>query len=160
MWVIMSKGQNLIAYHEKRKVIEKYFDKIRNQCDGDFYVITKLKTKQIKKIRDYYDYYLLRYGDFYVPAAYYCMIEDDYDNILYEYNYVIDIIQRIIEIEDLTDKERKNLVNTAVIIKTLMQNEKTKEPDMNELKRRKLDIEMNKLGYDNAFMKDLNSNEF
>ena len=62
-------GKDLIAFHEDKEVIELYCDIIENY-HGTVLTIAKIKKKKCKKIKEFNDLYLVRYGEIYIQQGY------------------------------------------------------------------------------------------
>ena len=116
-------ADKLVAYHDKKKIVRTYYEALKKTKDSDKFTLVKCKKKHLKKIPEYYEYYLIRLGNNYIPAMYYEFAKDDFDTMICEYKYVIEILSRVFEFGDMSDSERHNVKKTIITIQELLDNE-------------------------------------
>ena len=120
-------NHKIIGIHENKDVIKKFK---RNFDNEDSYII-KLK-KKIRKNKSYYDLFLVRYKDLYIPYELYETFKDTEENRLYDLIYVKDILFRLMEEYSLSDKENKSISKVISIIIKLI--EKPEDIDFSTIK--------------------------
>ena len=89
----------IIGYHEKKKVASQYYYSLKSLNDGGNYKLVKFHKSLLKKIPNYYDYNLVRFGRNYIPSMYYGIAKADLDTVICEYKFTIDILSRVFELE-------------------------------------------------------------
>ena len=108
-------NNKLIAYHEDIDVVGKFVEKQNN----DKIQIVKIKKKKKKKILDDVDcqeLYLVQYGDEYVPYEYYDTLKGITDQYSYDLLYCKNILYRLLEDGDRSEKEMKAIFKTISIL--------------------------------------------
>ena len=110
-----STEEKLIGYHEKKKVASQYYYSLRTLDDGYKYKLVKCKKKELQKISDYEDHYLIRFGRNYIPCIFYELAKEDIYTVLFEYTHTMEILQRIFEMEKLSTHD-KNIIEEAIFI--------------------------------------------
>lgn len=111
---------DIVAVHDDIKVVSKF---IEQQGEKQYeYKIIKIKKKRydsINNIMDLDDLYLVRKGDLYYPFNLYQNTKHFDDESLYDLNFVKDILSRILEENELPQKERKAICKTILIVTRL-----------------------------------------
>lgn len=129
IYAIIDKFRRPIAYHNKKKIIFKYYDSINRD---DVYI-----AKCNKIPNDYDELYLVKYGSSYVPNKILDTLEIMKDD---EYSIYIDIVNVIdseIEFGDISKDDVKYLNKTAKYFKNKIKEIKNKpvsEQQVNEYK--------------------------
>ena len=139
-------GKDLIAFHEDEKVIELYCD-IIEQYHGTVLTIAKIKKKKCKKIKEFNDLYLVRYGEIYIKQGYVDYMKFSCEQINEDHIQARDILMRIISTADLEKEEVKTLRKSVVILNDIINDEQYFIPDLPTLKRMKLDYDPYRYNY-------------
>ncbi len=139
-------GKDLIAFHEDEKVIELYCD-IIEQYHGTVLTIAKIKKKKCKKIKEFNDLYLVRYGEIYIQQGYVDYMQFSCQQINEDHIQARDILMRIISTADLEKEEVKTLRKSVVILNDIINDEQYFIPDLPTLKRMKLDYDPYRYNY-------------
>lgn len=105
IYVLLDRFKRPIAYHNKKKVIFKYYDSINRT---DVYI-----GKTDKKPNDYEELYLVKYGSSYVPNNLLSTLEIMNDDEYTIYQDIINIIDSEIEFGDISKDDIKYLSKTA-----------------------------------------------
>lgn len=126
----------IVAYHEKKHVVKRYYNLITNQNPNISYSVIKCKMKGIKMKPDYYDYYLVPYGKGYIQSGYIELILHDHKTLIHDYEFTVDILKRMMEFDDeLTAKELKALNTTIRLMAKKIHQEKENIPTIDLLKQ-------------------------
>lgn len=139
MFCVLDEKENIIAYHEKRKVVDTYVDNIY-KCHEIILVTKKYKNKD-EIINQLPDLYLVRYADTYVQTGYFLYMQLLSDQPSYDHVYAKDVLLRILEISNLRKKEKKQIQGTLKILDEFIQEDKTYTPTLKELVSMKLDYD-------------------
>lgn len=140
MYISIDSSGKIIAIHDEKEVVEKYnsmiyhFHKIRLD-------IIKTKKKNIANTDFYDDLYLVRYGETYVQAGYLTYIQLAYGPHYEDETYAKDILLRMLEINKLSNKDRKTLTKAVKILDKEIFSDSQYTPSLNELKRLKEDYD-------------------
>jgi len=105
IYVLLDRFKRPIAYHNKKKVIFKYYDSINR---SDVYI-----GKTDKKPNDYEELYLVKYGSSYIPNNLLSTLEIMKDDEYTIYQDIINIIDSEIEFGDISKDDIKYLSKTA-----------------------------------------------
>ena len=105
IYVLLDRFKRPIAYHNKKKVIFKYYDSINRD---DVYI-----GKTNKKPNDYEELYLVKYGSSYIPNNLLSTLEIMKDDEYTIYQDIINIIDSEIEFGDISKDDIKYLSKTA-----------------------------------------------
>lgn len=139
MFCALDEKENIIAYHERKKVVESYIDNI-NRCHGIILTIQKYKKeKEISK--NLPDLYLVRYADTYVQTGYFLYMQLLSDQIDYDHEYARDILLRILEVSSLKKKDKKILEGAVKVLDKIIQEDREYTPSLDDLKSIKLDYD-------------------
>ena len=138
MYGVLNKELELVAYHEREKVVKTYINYIHMHSD-DVLNIKKIKHIDDEFILKYSDLYLVKYGETYVQEGYLdymdiAVLDDDAE-------YALDVIDRIIRTAKLSDKQIKTLKKSINILSELVEEGNTYVPTLNQLKRIKMDYD-------------------
>lgn len=127
--------QKLIGYHEKKKVATQYYYSLKTLDDGYKYKLVQCKKKELKRIPDYQDHYLIRFGRNYIPSIYYEIAKENIYTVLFEYTHTMEILQRIFELEKLTPNDKRILEEAIFIVNDQYEKEKDCVIDPNIIAR-------------------------
>lgn len=105
IYVLLDRFKRPIAYHNKKKVIFKYYDSINRD---DVYI-----GKTNKKPNDYEELYLVKYGSSYIPNNLLSTLEIMNDDEYRAYQDIINIIDSEIEFGNISKDDIKYLSKTA-----------------------------------------------
>ena len=108
-------GRTLIAVHDDEEVVDEF---VQQQSAKQLNIVKlkKSKSKEIKRSSKYQDLYLVRYGDMYVPYEYYDTVKELNGQAAYDIKYCRDVIMRLLEEHEFTDKEVKHMMKTVCIL--------------------------------------------
>lgn len=105
IYVLLDRFKRPIAYHNKKKVIFKYYDSINRD---DVYI-----GKTNKKPNDYEELYLVKYGSSYIPNNLLSTLEIMNDDEYRAYQDIINIIDSEIEFGNISKDDIKYLSKTV-----------------------------------------------
>ena len=88
----------------------------------------------MSKVIDLDTLYLVRYADTYVQSGYLEYLELSSSQCLYDERQCKDVLLRILEVNHLTDKERKSIEKTIKIVDRLLTESREYTPLLSELK--------------------------
>lgn len=94
---IVVKDKEIIAAHEDIEVVTDY---IINQEDSQAFKVLKVKkskTRELERIPDFEEIYLVRYGEYYVPFAQYNALKELNGQRDFDLRYCRDILLRLLE---------------------------------------------------------------
>ena len=118
IYVLLDRFKRPIAYHNKKKVIFKYYDSINRD---DVYI-----GKTNKKPNDYEELYLVKYGSSYIPNNLLSTLEIMNDDEYTFYQDIINIIDSEIEFGNISKDDIKYLSKTAKYFKNKIKEIKNK----------------------------------
>lgn len=127
------KDKKPIAFHDELKVVKRYRKGLLSDhnIDTDIRQITR---KKLKRIEDYRDYYLVRYGDTYIQSKFLMSANIDMKQIVYDFKYTKDILFRILEIpDDLTEEDKYHIEKVIEILMFKLDNVQGYTPTITEL---------------------------
>lgn len=140
MFCVYDDDENIIAFHDSRKVVEKYIESIYN--------INKIQLKigKIKKSSEYKldgkdDLYLVRVNDTYVQSGYLVYMELVSQQLVEDEQYAKDILLRMLEVNRLSKKNAKKIEKAIEVIDELLYEDNHYVPSLPELKRIKMDYD-------------------
>lgn len=136
MYLSLDSTGKIIAIHDDKEVVEKYNMLIYHHHKIRLDII-KAKKKNIKNSAYFDDLYLVRYGETYVQAGYLTYIQLAYGQATEDEKYAKDILLRILELNKISNKERKTLSKAVEILDRQIYSENQYTPSLNELKRLK-----------------------
>lgn len=129
--------QELIAYHEEKRVVTNYckaFQKKNYQCK-------KMKSSELQRIPNYQDLYLVRFGKTFIQMEYESYIRDDTELFLSELYLCKDVLLKLYELGNIEEKERPALKKVLCLLEEEIQDTETMIPTLEELKRLKESME-------------------
>ena len=132
--------ENIIAFHDSKKVVQKYIDTIFSIHKVEL-KLGKIKKTSEWKISDKDDLYLVRFNDTYVQSGYLLYLELAEDSLIKDEETARDILSKIIEIGRVTDKETKKLEKAIKVIEDLLSEDRSYVPTLTQLKSMKLDYD-------------------
>ena len=140
MYCVYDNNKNIIAFHDDIDVVEAYVDRVNQSHDdpSELY-IGKIKKKKLKHITDLDDLYLVRYADTYVQTGYLVYLELLSDQVIHDEQHCKDILLRILECYNISDKERKSLERSVEVIDRILQDSREFTPTLKQLKSCELD---------------------
>ena len=134
MFCAYDEKNNIIAFHDSKRVIEKYISSMR-QLHGINLSFGKIKKRSEWKLKGKDDLYLVRYENSYVQAGYSICIDLFGSHIVEEEREVIDILMKILELRtELSKSQAKNIEKCIGTITELLEEDKRYVPQMSELK--------------------------
>lgn len=133
-------GENIIAFHDSKKVVQKYIDTVFSIHKVEL-KLGKIKKTSEWKILDKDDLYLVRFNDTYVQSGYLLYLELAEDSLIKDEETARDILSKIIEIGRVTDKETKKLEKAIKVIEDLLSEDRSYVPTLTQLKSMKLDYD-------------------
>lgn len=132
--------ENIIAFHDSKKVVQKYIDTVFSIHKVEL-KLGKIKKTSEWKISDKDDLYLVRFNDTYVQSGYLLYLELAEDSLIKDEETARDILSKIIEIGRVTDKETKKLEKAIKVIEDLLSEDRSYVPTLTQLKSMKLDYD-------------------
>ena len=132
--------ENIIAFHDSKKVVQKYIDTVFSIHKVGL-KLGKIKKTSEWKISDKDDLYLVRFNDTYVQSGYLLYLELAEDSLIRDEETARDILSKIIEIGRVTDKETKKLEKAIEVIEDLLSEDRSYVPTLTQLKSMKLDYD-------------------
>ena len=133
MYVIF-KNKKLIAISDDKDIAISFYQNYQEWHKQDIIAWKKIPRKIIKsKFDNYMDYYLVRYGETYVPEKYIdslCITEDQY---FHDIRMVKEILERTVINESLSPKEISSISKTLVILEDLNKKYKEYVPSLEEM---------------------------
>lgn len=133
MYVIF-KNKKLIAISDDKDIAISFYQNYQEWHKQDIISWKKIPRKIIKsKFNNYMDYYLVRYGETYVPEKYIdslCITEDQY---FHDIRMVKEILERTVINESLSPKEISSISKTLVILEDLNKKYKEYVPSLEEM---------------------------
>ena len=143
MFVVIDEDKEIIAYHEEKRVVEKfvYNYNMTNKTNVTYKKIKKRYAKRLLKDKD--DLYLIKYGSSYIQYGYYDVMEIYHRDLITELEDVKDILYKIIEVEyrNMSKKEIKHLQGSVEVIERLLHDEYDVTPSLDSLRTSKDGIE-------------------
>lgn len=140
MFCVYDSSDNIIAYHDKRRVVEKYIDKI--------YELHKVKLNigKIKKSSKYKllgndELYLIRYRDTYVQSGYLVYLEMASEQFIEDDQYALDVLYRLLETSRLNKKQSKKIMDAIEILEDIVRDDREYTPLISELNHLKSNYE-------------------
>ena len=134
MYCVYDGNNRIIAFHDDLEIVTSYVHDIQHShSDANDLQIGKIKKKKVKSTIDYYDLYLVRYGDTYVQSRYIDYADLVGGQCMYDNQQCRDTLLRILECDDISDKERKSIEQTVKIINRILDNDKKYTPTIQQL---------------------------
>lgn len=130
-----------LAFHNEKRVIEKFKLDYELSNPKEKLILIKLHMHELKKYPEYSDLYLVRYGEKYVQAKYLYIAELDYGQIIYDFQYAIDVLNHIAEFEK-SEKRRKKLLTSVEIVRSELEKIQNEAVDTRHLEQRHREYEL------------------
>ena len=115
MYGVKTGDNKLVAIHDELPIVIKFM----NEQPNHKFEIIELRKKfmnKLKKTNEYTDLYLVRYNDRYIPYSVYETYKRTTDGYLYDLKYAKDILCRLLEENDMSNKEHKYISKTIEYI--------------------------------------------
>lgn len=140
MYCAYDKNKNIIAFHDKRRVVEKYIDSIFKLHHIEL-ILGKIKKSSKYKLIDKDELYLIRYGNTYVQSGYLIYIELSQDQFIEDEQYATDVLYRLLETSRLTDKQSKKIEKAIKVMEDILKEDREFIPSFNTLEELKLNYD-------------------
>lgn len=111
MYGVISTGGKLLAISDDLDHINNFVVKNKKFISG----IVKVRKKELAA-SDRADLILVRYGEDYIPSKYYTALEDVSSQRNYDIKYARDVLLNVLEYSDLSDKKKKHIEKTILIL--------------------------------------------
>lgn len=126
-----------VAFHDEKRVVEKYIDYCNKYNDLDLKLI-KIKRKKAEKVYNFSNLYLIKYQDTYIQNGY--SEYADICDVIGDYQSCKDTLLAILETYNLSKKERKAFEKVIVFIDDIISEDKKFTPSLDILKEAENDI--------------------
>lgn len=126
-----------VAFHDEKRVVEKYIDYCNKYNDLDLKMI-KIKRKKAEKVYNFSNLYLIKYQDTYIQNGY--TEYADVCDVIGDYQSCKDTLLAILETYNLSKKERKAFEKVIVSIDDIISEDKKFTPSLDILKEAENDI--------------------
>lgn len=133
------KLKKIIAYHLEKRVVRKYKEHYEKNTD-DTLKISKIDHNDLPV--DYYDLYLIKYGENYIQDKYYEIYQVDVEVIVDDYFYAHDVILRACKTVKNNKKKVKRLLKADSIILEEVEKISSEFYDCKKLEERKKELDM------------------
>ena len=130
-------GKNLIALHDDRLVAQKYIQSVYS-CHKINLDLKKIKKSSIDKSEIYDSLYLVRYADTYVQSGYIQYIDYANSQFIEDDMKARDILIRVLEYADISEKERKKLKKAIAVLEDVVSDDREYTPSFDELRNLKM----------------------
>ena len=140
MYVVFNDSFEVEAIHDEKRVVKKYVENVYNTSKKQLSII-KIKKKDVKKIKNKDDLYLVRYADTYIQSCYIDYLEICDTKIYEDERYALDILCRIIETRRLNKKDTKVLEKAILILDRISDIDASYTPDEKQLREMKMEVE-------------------
>ena len=140
MYVVFNDSFEVEAIHDEKRVVKKYVENVYNTSKKQLSII-KIKKKDVKKIKNKDDLYLVRYADTYIQSCYIDYLEICDTKIYEDERYALDILCRIIETRRLNKKDTKVLEKAVLILDRISDIDASYTPDEKQLREMKMEVE-------------------
>lgn len=143
MYCVYDNNDNIIAFHDDICVVRSYIHNINKSYNNEYQDlhIGKIKKKKLKNIKDLDNLYLVRYSDTYIQSGYLLYHELTTAQQIYDNTQCKDTLLKILECEDITDKERKSIERTVKIIDRILQDSKEYTLSLEDLRHSEMHYE-------------------
>ena len=140
MYCVYDDNDRVIAFHDDYDVVETYVHRVKaSHIDLPDLHIGKIKKKKVKKLQDFDDLYLVRYASTYVQSGYLMFLEMMSIQHIEDEQQCKDTLLKILECNNISDKERKHLERAVKIIDRILEESKQFTPSFQELKGYEMD---------------------
>lgn len=125
-------NQNLIGYHSKKSIVEKFYN---DQKDYGELRFEKIKEKKLEKYPGYEERYLIRYGTSYIPAIYDTVMVYQLGEQYCELKTLEELLEKVIlHNKELSHKKENSLLKAREII-TDLKDDLLSAPSIKELQQ-------------------------
>lgn len=127
----------LIAYHDRKKVVDTYIENVY----AHNHII--LKRKRIPKIKreiiqiQFPHLFLIPYNKTYIQNGFLKYLECVDDNIIYDTQYAIDVIYRVLEWAKIGKNKKRHVLKAIKVLEELLADGETYTPSYDDLCRMK-----------------------
>lgn len=128
--------QRIIGIHSDELICEEYINLYERHHPDANLEVAKIKKKMSEK---FYDLYLVRLGDSYIPEKFIDAYKFFIPQIVEDHKKCIEIMMRVLEVEDLSKKDKRTLTKAIEIINCL--NDSDYIPDENALEEMNRDMQ-------------------
>lgn len=136
MFCVYDTDGNIIAFHHKKRVVEKYIDRIYSLHKINL-KIGKLKESSKYKLIGKDDLYLIRYADTYIQSGYLSYVEISSDQFIEDDQQALDTLYRMLELSRLKKKEVKTITKAIEVIEKIVKEDREYTPTIKDLKTMK-----------------------
>jgi hypothetical protein len=140
MYCAYDDDKNIIAFHDSKKVVEKYIYDVYNANKVNL-ELGKIKKSSEYKLEGKDELYLVRFNDTYVQSGYLIYLQITMDEYVKEEQYAKDILLRMLEMDRLDKKQSKALGKAVEVIDEVLYEDSHYVPSLNILKRLKMDYD-------------------
>lgn len=133
-------ADKVIAYHEKKEVVETYVESIYHY--HKFRLDIRKATKEEKNmLNKTYDLYLVRFGQTYVQSGYTGYLQIHTESYIEDEKFAKDILYRLLETRGLKGKQYKKVKGAVKVLEKLIYEDETYTPSLKELTNLKFDYD-------------------
>lgn len=132
--------KNLIAFHDSKKVVNKYIADVY-KCHKIHLELGRIKEASEWKLKNKDDLYLVRVNDTYVQSGYLIYIQISSQQLVEDEEFAKDILYKMLEADRLTDKQARKIYNAIKVIEDVLYEDRNYIPTLNQLKTMKLDYD-------------------
>ena len=140
MYCAYDQENNIIAFHDKKYVVEKYIDSIQSLHKINLN-LGKIKKSSKYKLVEKDELYLIRYGNTYIQTGYLIYVELFQTQFMEDDQYALDVLYRIIETTRLNNKENKKIMKAIKVMEKIVHEDREYIPSFDQLKTMKVDYE-------------------
>ena len=140
MYCAYDDENNIIAFHDSKRAVETYIDRVY-QCNRLTLKMCKVRKENRHLLRGKDDLYLVRYGETFIQSGYldyisYSSLQMIEDNIM-----AMDILYRLLETERLSKKENKTIRKAIEIMEEVTKEDGEFTPSLSQLKEMKMNYD-------------------
>lgn len=135
MYCAINKNGDIVGYNEDYDVVYDYIHNLNKSKEDDDcnLKIVKIKNKKFNKIPGLDDLYLVRYKSTYIQSGYILYLQLVSGEIAEDNVYVKDILLRVLEVYDLSNKESKIICKAIKVLDKIIEDEGSYTPSLKEL---------------------------
>lgn len=136
MYAAFDDKEHVIAYHDRRKVVEAYIENVYKY--NDIYLrLKKIRKRDMDILDGLDDLYLVVYGETYLQSGYVLYMDFVGDQICRDEQYAIDVLYRLLEIRNIKNRDRKKIVSAIEVLEDVLYDDNAYTPTLDELKTMK-----------------------
>lgn len=132
---------HVIAFHESKRVVHEYAQRLQKEAPQLKTIIFSVKESKIISNTNYYDRYLIRYGNKYIQSKFYDLIKEDYQTAIRETIFCKEILMKYLEYEKLSKSDKKALEKVVSFLDEKKEDIKNDVPSFNALKLMEIERE-------------------